>query len=67
MFPLPGDGVCAPSGGGGDRSFQETRCAPHFFFSLQEKKKRAAPGAKKKRGLVADLGVAVPLFCCAVE
>ena len=31
-------------------SFQETRYAPHFFFSLPEKKKRAAPGAKKKRG-----------------
>ena len=26
-------------------------CAPHFFFSLQEKKKRAAPGAKEKEGL----------------
>ena len=32
-------------------SFQKTGCAPHFFFSLQEKKKRAAPGAKKKRGV----------------
>ena len=27
------------------------KCAPHFFFSLQEKKKRAAPGAKEKEGL----------------
>ena len=26
-------------------------CAPHFFSSLQEKKKRAAPGAKEKEGL----------------
>ena len=26
-------------------------CAPHFFFSLLEKKKRAAPGAKEKEGL----------------
>ena len=26
-------------------------CAPHFFFSLQKKKKRAAPGAKEKEGL----------------
>ena len=26
-------------------------CAPHFFFSLREKKKRAAPGAKEKEGL----------------
>ena len=65
MFPLPGDGDYAPSGAVGDFSFQETGCAPHFFFSLPEKKKRAAPGAKKKRDLVADLRVAVPLFCCA--
>ena len=42
MFPLPGDGDCAPFGGGGEFSFQETGCAPHFFFSLPEKKKRAA-------------------------
>ena len=27
------------------------KCAPHFFFSLLEKKKRAAPGAKEKEGL----------------
>ena len=40
-----------PLWGAGEFSFQETECAPHFFFSLLEKKKRAAPGAKKKRGL----------------
>ena len=37
-------------------------CAPHFFFSCaQEKKKRAAPGAKKKRTFDADSGRTVLL------
>ena len=42
--------------------FKESECAPHFFFSwAQEKKKRAAPGVKKKRSAGADLGRTVLL------
>ena len=44
MRPLRGRGGIPPVRG--------ARCAPHFFFSLLEKKKCAAPGGKKKRGWV---------------
>ena len=50
-FPLSGDEVCAPAGGGGIFLSGNEMRPPHFFFSGTEKKKRAAPGAKKKRGL----------------
>ena len=41
---------------------QETVCAPHFFFSwAQEKKKRAAPGVKKKRTFGTTPGITVLL------
>ena len=42
--------------------FRSPILAPHFFFSCaQEKKKRVAPGAKKKRTFDADSGRTVLL------
>ena len=54
---FPKRGLCfAPSARArGVSPCQGARCARHFFFSLLEKKKCAAPGGKKKRGFGAEM------------
>ena len=65
-FSFSGNEGYAPSGGDGVLSFSENGMHPPLLF-LRGRRKRRAPCTveKKKRGLIADLGVAVPLFYCA--
>ena len=67
FFPVPWEegGGCTPQRGGVCSSWKKgERLRPTFLFLLQEKKKRAAPGTKKKRTWSGFRGESCSFFVC---
>ena len=60
FFSAPQRGVFAPLGRGGER------LRPTFLFLSREKKKRAAPGTKKKSAGSGFRGESCSFFVCAL-
>ena len=61
FFSAPQRGVFAPLGRGGER------LRPTFLFLSREKKKRAAPGTKKKSAGSGFRGESCSFFLCALR
>ena len=61
FFSAPQRGVFAPLGRGGER------LRPTFLFLSREKKKRAAPGTKKKSAWSGFRGESCSFFVCALH